>query len=641
MAVSDAVAALLTEYKRFAGTEMNDLFAADGERAQKYTLTLGDLTYDYSKNRFDAGVLEALFNLAREHNLKDRIEDMFTGKKINVTENRAVLHTALRNFSGRPVTVDGVDVMPEILRVQAKMKEFSDAVRSGAFKGATGKKLTNIVNIGIGGSDLGPYMVTAALKKYWAKDINCYFISNIDGTACAEVLGQINPEETLFIVASKTFTTIETLTNARTCRDWLVKALGEAAVANHFVALSTNAKAVAEFGIDVNNMFEFWDFVGGRYSLWSAIGLSIAIAVGYENFHELLRGAEAMDNHFRTALLEQNIPVIMALLGIWYNDYYNIHRYAVIPYDQYLKFLPAYLQQLDMESNGKSVRLDNRKITDYATGPALFGGAGTDVQHSFFQLLHQGTEPVPVDFIIPAVSHNEIGKHHEILLANVLAQAEALMKDIEISEAISQAEKILGTTLSTTHLQMILYFMCDIGFSQEMIATLYRTAHSRGKTSPKYMEAIGLTWAKKGITTPEEAKDESSAFSGLYHVVSKALGLNRSLAPAEREIIDTWSDYGFSDEIIEQACKRTVLQTGGTNLNYITSILKDWHKKGVLTLADIEKCDKSFQQKKKTGEQKNSATQQKRNQFQSFPQREYSKEDYSSLEKQLLRNVQA
>lgn len=438
MAVSDAVAALLTEYKRFAGTEMNDLFAADGERAQKYTLTLGDLTYDYSKNRFDAGVLEALFNLAREHNLKDRIEDMFTGKKINVTENRAVLHTALRNFSGRPVTVDGVDVMPEILRVQAKMKEFSDAVRSGAFKGATGKKLTNIVNIGIGGSDLGPYMVTAALKKYWAKDINCYFISNIDGTACAEVLGQINPEETLFIVASKTFTTIETLTNARTCRDWLVKALGEAAVANHFVALSTNAKAVAEFGIDVNNMFEFWDFVGGRYSLWSAIGLSIAIAVGYENFHELLRGAEAMDNHFRTAPLEQNIPVIMALLGIWYNDYYNIHRYAVIPYDQYLKFLPAYLQQLDMESNGKSVRLDNRKITDYATGPALFGGAGTDVQHSFFQLLHQGTEPVPVDFIIPAVSHNEIGKHHEILLANVLAQAEALMKGKTPDEAAAE-----------------------------------------------------------------------------------------------------------------------------------------------------------------------------------------------------------
>ena len=438
MAVSDAVAALLNEYQRFAGTEMKNLFARDGKRAEKYTLALEGLTFDYSKNRFDDGVLKALFGLAREHHLKGRIEDMFSGKKINITENRAVLHTALRNFSGQPVLVDGEDVMPEIIRVRNKMKEFSAAVRNGTFRGATGKKLVNIVNIGIGGSDLGPYMVTAALKKYWAEDIRCYFISNIDGTACAEVLREVNPEETLFIVASKTFTTIETLTNARTCRDWLVKALGEAAVANHFVALSTNAKAVAEFGIDTNNMFEFWDFVGGRYSVWSAIGLSVAIAVGYDNFEAFLKGAEAADKHFRTAPLEQNIPVIMALLGIWYNDFYNIHRYAVIPYDQYLKFLPSYLQQLDMESNGKSVRLDNRKITDYATGPALFGGAGTDVQHSFFQLLHQGTEPVPADFIIPAVSHNECGKHHQILLANVLAQAEALMKGKTPDEAAAE-----------------------------------------------------------------------------------------------------------------------------------------------------------------------------------------------------------
>ena len=438
MAVSNAVAALLNEYQRFAGTEMKNLFAQDPARAEKYTLSLEGLTFDYSKNRFDEGVLQALFNLAREHHLAERIEDMFSGKKINVTENRAVLHTALRNFSDTPVLVDGEDVMPEIRRVRAKMKEFSDAVRNGRFRGATGKKLTQIVNIGIGGSDLGPYMVTAALKKYWAEDISCHFISNIDGTACAEVLSRINPEETLFIVASKTFTTIETLTNARTCREWLINALGEKAVANHFVALSTNAKAVAEFGIDVNNMFEFWDFVGGRYSLWSAIGLSIAIAVGYDNFEALLKGAEAADRHFRTAPLEKNIPVLMALLGIWYNDFYNIHRYAVIPYDQYLKFLPSYLQQLDMESNGKSVRLDNRKITDYATGPALFGGAGTDVQHSFFQLLHQGTEPVPVDFIIPAVSHNETGKHHTILLANVLAQAEALMKGKTPDEAAAE-----------------------------------------------------------------------------------------------------------------------------------------------------------------------------------------------------------
>ncbi len=438
MAVSNAVAVLLDEYKRFSDVKMNDLFASDANRAGKYTIEFENLVFDYSKNRFDDKVMEALLELAKEHNLKERIEDMFTGKKINVTENRAVLHTALRNFSGNPVFVDGQDVMPEILRVQAKMKEFSDAVRSGSFKGFTGKKLKNIVNIGIGGSDLGPYMVAQALKKYWAEGIECYFISNIDGTGCAEVLNKVNPEETLFIVASKTFTTIETLTNARTCREWLVKALGENAVANHFVALSTNAKAVAEFGIDTNNMFEFWDFVGGRYSLWSAIGLSVTIAVGFENFKELLKGAEAMDNHFRNTPLEKNIPVIMALLGIWYNDYYNIHRYCVIPYDQYMKHLPAYLQQLDMESNGKSVRLDNKKVTDYATGPAIFGGAGTDVQHSFFQLLHQGTEPVPVDFIIPAVSHNECGQHHKILLANVLAQAEALMRGKSVDEVVEE-----------------------------------------------------------------------------------------------------------------------------------------------------------------------------------------------------------
>ncbi len=438
MAVSPAVAELLEEYKRFAPLTMKELFAKDEKRAEKYTIEFENLTFDYSKNRFDENVLQALLALAEEHHLKDRIEDMFSGKKINITENRAVLHTALRNFSGNSICVDGQDVMPEIRRVLAKMKDFSEAVRNGTFKGYTGKKITNIVNIGIGGSDLGPYMVTSALKKYWAKDINCYFISNIDGTACAEVLSKINPEETLFIVASKTFTTIETLTNAKTCREWLVKALGDKAVANHFVALSTNAKAVAEFGIDTANMFEFWDFVGGRYSLWSAIGLSIALAIGYDNFEALLKGAEAMDKHFRTAPFDKNIPVIMALLGIWYNDYYNIHRYAVIPYDQYLKFLPSYLQQLDMESNGKSVRLDNKKITDYATGPALFGGAGTDVQHSFFQLLHQGTEPVPVDFIIPAVSQNEIGKHHEILLANILAQAEALMKGKTEEEAAAE-----------------------------------------------------------------------------------------------------------------------------------------------------------------------------------------------------------
>ncbi len=434
MAVSKAVANLIEEYKRFSSKKMIDLFNEDKDRAKKYTIEFGDLVCDYSKNRFDEKVLDALFELANEHNLKERIEDMFVGKKINVTENRAVLHTALRNFSGQPVYVDGKNVMEDILRVLEQMKEFVGAVHSGEFRGASGKKLKNIVNIGIGGSDLGPYMVTTALKKYWVEGMDCFFISNIDGTACAEVLNKVDAEETLFIVASKTFTTIETLTNARTCREWLVEKLGENAVKNHFVALSTNEKGVSEFGIDTKNMFEFWDFVGGRYSLWSAIGLSIALMIGFDKFKELLEGAEAMDNHFRNADLRENIPVILALIGIWYNDYYNIHRYGVIPYDQYLKYLPNYLQQLDMESNGKSVRLDNKKITDYATGPALFGGAGTDVQHSFFQLLHQGTEAVPVDFIIPAISHNEKGKHHLILLANILAQAEALMKGKSVAE---------------------------------------------------------------------------------------------------------------------------------------------------------------------------------------------------------------
>ena len=376
-------------------------------------------------------------NLARERRVEDKIKSMFRGDRINITENRAVLHTALRNRDNTPVMVNGRDVMVDINAVFAKMRKFSDDVRYGKFKGHTGKKLVNIVNIGIGGSDLGPVMATEALKKYWLKGINCYFISNIDGTACAEVLDKINPEETLFIVASKTFTTIETLTNARTCRKWLVDALGEPAVAKHFVALSTNTEEVKKFGINPDNMFEFWDFVGGRYSMWSAIGLSLAIAVGMDNFEKMLEGAFAMDKHFTETPLEHNIPVIMAMIGVWYNNFMGCHRYAVIPYDQYLKYLPAYLQQLDMESNGKSVDV-NGEFVKYATGPVLFGGAGTDVQHSFFQLIHQGTEMVPCDFVIPAISHNEIGDHHEILLANVLAQGEALMRGKTQKEAAEE-----------------------------------------------------------------------------------------------------------------------------------------------------------------------------------------------------------
>ncbi len=425
------------EYKRIKKVQMRNLFEQDERRAEKYTLRLNGLTLDYSKNRIDDKVLSALLNLAKERGVTQKIKEMFDGSKINFTENRSVLHIALRNRSNRKILSDGKDVMPQIREVLNKMKNFSEAVRLGKFKGQTGKKLTDIVNIGIGGSDLGPFMVCEALKKYWAKGIHCHFISNIDGTACAEVLDGLNPETTLFIVASKTFTTIETLTNAKTCRKWLVDSLGEHAVAKHFVALSTNKAEVEKFGINPENMFEFWNFVGGRYSVWSAIGLIICIAIGFENFEKLLDGAFAMDEHFRKAEPQNNMPLILALLGVWYNNFFNIHRYAVIPYDQYLQYLPSYLQQLDMESNGKSVDKNN-SFVKYATGPVLFGGAGTNVQHSFFQLLHQGTEPVPVDFIVPAISHNEIGNHHTILLSNVLAQGEALMKGKTISEATEE-----------------------------------------------------------------------------------------------------------------------------------------------------------------------------------------------------------
>ena len=431
---------LAKEYQRFKNTNMRDLFAKDDRRALKYTLTLDDFTLDFSKNRFDERVLEALFDLATASRVEEKRDEMFSGAQINFTEKRSVLHIALRNRLSKPIYVNGKNVMEQINDVLAKMKKFSDDVRYGNFRGYTGKKLTSIVNIGIGGSDLGPVMVCEALKKYWLKGIDCRFISNIDGTAVSETLKDLDPETTLFIVASKTFTTIETLTNAKTCRKWLVDALGEHAVDKHFVALSTNKEKVVEFGINPENMFEFWDFVGGRYSLWSAIGLIIAIAIGFENFEKLLSGAYAMDEHFRTAPLAQNMPVILALLGVWYNNFYGIHRYCVVPYDEYLKYLPAYLQQLDMESNGKGVDRDGNFVK-YSTGPAIFGGAGTNVQHSFFQLLHQGTDVVPVDFIVPAISHNEIGEHHQILLSNVLAQGEALMLGKTVEEAASELKK--------------------------------------------------------------------------------------------------------------------------------------------------------------------------------------------------------
>lgn len=428
----------LNKYARkMQKVEMVDMFAKDKNRASRFSLDLDNMHLDYSKNIIDPKAMLYLLALANKADLKNKIEQMFEGRKINSTENRAVLHVALRNRDNHPIYVDGQDIMPEINRVLGKIKDFSEAVRLGSFTGHTGKKLTNIVNIGIGGSDLGPKMAVEALRRYHLKGMNFYFISNIDGTACAEVLNKLDPETTLFIVCSKTFTTIETLTNARTCRKWLIDALGEPAVAKHFVAVSTNAEEVSKFGINVDNMFEFWDFVGGRYSMWSAIGLIIAIAAGYENFEKMLDGAHAMDEHFRNADLASNMPVILALLSIWYVNFFGIRNHVIVPYDQYLSLLPAYLQQLVMESNGKSVDRDNNFI-NYQTSPVIFGGAGTDVQHSFFQLLHQGTSFVPCDFIVPAISHNEIGNHHEILLANILAQSEALMKGKTINQAAEE-----------------------------------------------------------------------------------------------------------------------------------------------------------------------------------------------------------
>ncbi|MBO4520854.1 MAG: glucose-6-phosphate isomerase [Alphaproteobacteria bacterium] len=426
-------------YADVRGKTMRDMFAADPNRFEEFSVSLDNLLLDYSKNRITEETMELLVKLAREAGVEKAREAMFSGEKINITENRAVLHTALRNRSDRPVYVDGKDVMPQIKTVLEKMKTFSTAVRNGEWKGATGKAMTDVINIGIGGSDLGPVMVVEALKHYQKKGLNSHFVSNVDGTHMVETLKNLNPETTLFIVASKTFTTQETLTNAKTARDWLVKALGEAAVAKHFVALSTNTEEVKKFGIDPANMFEFWDWVGGRYSLWSAIGLSIAIAVGYDNFVELLTGGYEMDEHFKNAPLDKNIPVILGLLGVWYHNFFGAEAYAVLPYDQYLHRLPAYLQQADMESNGKGVTKDGKPVS-YTTGPILFGEPGTNGQHSFYQLIHQGTHLIPCDFIVPAISLNETGDHHPILLSNVFAQAEALMKGKTAAEVRAEFE---------------------------------------------------------------------------------------------------------------------------------------------------------------------------------------------------------
>jgi glucose-6-phosphate isomerase len=432
---SPAWQALIRHQQKMAGVQMRDLFVHDPQRFEQFSLQFGDILFDYSKNRITTETMSLLMELARQAKLAARIGAMFSGAKINTTENRAVLHVALRNRANRPILVDGQDVMPEVNHVLAKMRRFSEAVRSGQWRGYTDKAISDVVNIGIGGSDLGPKMVTTALRPYSKPGLQVHYVSNVDSTDLVETLQALNPETVLFLVASKTFTTQETMANARSARAWLLEAAGdEVAIASHFVAMSTNTAAVTEFGIDPENMFEFWDWVGGRYSLWSAIGLSIALYLGMDRFEELLNGAFTVDEHFRAAPFEKNIPIIMALLGIWYNNFLGAQSHAILPYDQYLVYFPAYFQQADMESNGKSVTHEGQWV-GHTTGPIIWGQPGTNGQHAFYQLIHQGTKLIPCDFLAAAQSHNPLGDHQRILLSNFFAQTEALMKGRTPEEA--------------------------------------------------------------------------------------------------------------------------------------------------------------------------------------------------------------
>jgi glucose-6-phosphate isomerase len=439
---SESWRSLEKHFNKVSKLHMRELFLKDSQRFKKFSLKYNDMLVDYSKNRITEETMQLLFRLAENSNLRNWIGKMFEGEKINFTEKRAVLHTALRNRTNKPVYVDGKDVMPEINSVLKHMREFSESVRNGEWKGYTGKQIVDVINIGIGGSDLGPVMVTEALKPYGKAGLNIHFISNIDATHIAEVLKKVNPETALFIIASKTFTTQETLTNAITAKKWFLNyAKDKSTIAKHFVALSTNEAEVKKFGIDPQNMFGFWDWVGGRYSLWSAIGLSIAIYIGIDNFEELLTGAYEMDQHFQKAPLEKNIPVILALLGIWYNNFFDAETHCLLPYDQYLHRFPAYFQQADMESNGKRVTRNGKKV-NYSTGPIIWGEPGTNGQHAFYQLIHQGTKLIPCDFIAPLETHNSIGDHHIKLLSNFFAQTEALMKGKTKKEAKKELEDL-------------------------------------------------------------------------------------------------------------------------------------------------------------------------------------------------------
>jgi glucose-6-phosphate isomerase len=486
----------LEEYHfEFEGKHMKELFANDANRFQKYSLKFEDMLVDFSKNLVDDEVRDALIELASECGLQSAIESMFTGQKINVTENRSVLHVALRNRSNTPIIVDGEDVMPEVNAGLNQMKEFSEKVISGDWKGYSGKAITDIVNIGIGGSDLGPLMVTEALKPYKKENINLHFVSNVDGTHITETLKRVNPETTLFIVASKTFTTQETMTNANSARDWFLNtANDEAFVKFHFVAVSINAKAVSAFGIDTKNMFRFWDWVGGRYSLWSAIGLSIACGIGFENYIELLEGAHAMDNHFQKTEFNQNIPVILALIGIWYGNFYGAESEAILPYDQYMHRFAAYFQQGNMESNGKYVDRNGEQV-DYQTGPIIWGEPGTNGQHAFYQLIHQGTKLIPCDFIAPAISHNQLSDHHPKLLANFFAQTEAMMVGKTEDQVIAELEAAEKSQMEIVELMPFKVFLGNIPTNSILVKKL--TPRTLGSLIAMYEHKIfvqGIIW---------------------------------------------------------------------------------------------------------------------------------------------------
>jgi glucose-6-phosphate isomerase len=491
---TDAWRKLEAYFSEIEFTHMKELFTSDPGRFEKYSVRFEEILVDYSKNLIDKRVLDLLLELANECGLKSAVESMFTGEKINATENRAVLHVALRNRSNCPVLVDGQDVMPEVNDVLEQMKEFSGRVISGEWKGFTGKSITDIVNIGIGGSDLGPLMVTEALKPY-KNHLNLHFVSNVDGTHIAETLKKVNPETTLFIVASKTFTTQETMTNANTARDWFLEATTESGfVKNHFVAVSTNEKEVSKFGIDIRNMFRFWDWVGGRYSLWSAIGLSIVCGIGFDNYIQLLEGGHAMDIHFRTAEFNRNIPVILALIGIWYNNFFGAETEAILPYDQYMHRFAAYFQQGNMESNGKYVDRNGEPV-DYQTGPIIWGEPGTNGQHAFYQLIHQGTKLIPCDFIAAAINYNPVGDHHQKLLANFFAQTEALMLGKTEEQVISELESAGKTEEEIAALMPFKVFLGNVPTNSILVKKL--TPRTLGSLIAMYEHKIfvqGVIW---------------------------------------------------------------------------------------------------------------------------------------------------